>query len=131
MKVLFVCEGNMFRSQIAEKFYNTMTGTNDARSAGVNAALLPRASRRGEAVMQEIGMTLEGQYSKQLAPEMVEWADRIFLFSVEHVPLLLDNDTVENWNIEDLGFGKEGDTTELDRETMRSIRAKVKEFVTS
>lgn len=35
MKVLFVCQANVGRSQMAEAFYNFHTHTGDARSAGV------------------------------------------------------------------------------------------------
>jgi protein-tyrosine-phosphatase len=35
MKILFVCYGNMARSQTAKALYNIFTGTNDAESAGI------------------------------------------------------------------------------------------------
>ncbi|MCW1908156.1 MAG: hypothetical protein KIH63_002315 [Candidatus Saccharibacteria bacterium] len=36
MKILFVCAQNVGRSQMAAAFYNKMTGTQDADSAGTN-----------------------------------------------------------------------------------------------
>jgi protein-tyrosine-phosphatase len=35
MKVLFICKGNWYRSQIAEEIYNRLTNTKDAYSVGV------------------------------------------------------------------------------------------------
>lgn len=120
----------MFRSQVAEKFYNLLTGTNDAKSAGVEPTLKPYTSRRAEFVMQEIGMTLQGQYSKKVIPEMVLWADKIILFSVEQVPRFLgESSKVEMWDIEDIGHGKEGDTVELDRSVRDVVQKKVEELV--
>ena len=45
MKILFVCEGNMMRSQMAEAFYNELTGTRDAISAGTAAEEKPIPSK--------------------------------------------------------------------------------------
>ena len=60
---------------MAETFYNAMTDSQDATSAGAAATGADHASTRGEAVMNEIGMTMKGQRSDQLTPEMVEAAD--------------------------------------------------------
>ena len=46
MKVLFICEGNMMRSQMAEAFYNSMTKSNDASSAGATAETKDHISKR-------------------------------------------------------------------------------------
>lgn len=35
-KILFICSGNVGRSQAAEGFYNHFTHSNDASSAGTN-----------------------------------------------------------------------------------------------
>lgn len=122
----------MFRSQVGELFYNALTHTEDARSAGVDATLLDHASRRAEAVMQEIGMTLQGKRSDQVTEEMVEWTEKVILFRVQeqHIPTFLkDNEKIEVWDIEDLGHGKEGETVELDREVRDAIRQRVAELV--
>lgn len=37
MKILFVCRGNVARSQMTEKIYNTLTRSHDAQSAGTQA----------------------------------------------------------------------------------------------
>jgi protein-tyrosine-phosphatase len=130
VKVLFVCEGNMFRSQVAELFYNTMSVSHDAQSAGTDAALYDRASHRAEAVMQEIGMTLAGQSSKQVTSDMVEEADKIILFPVPVTPsFLTDDDKVEVWDIEDLGYNKEGDTIAVDRQVCDAIRSRVTDCI--
>jgi protein-tyrosine-phosphatase len=80
--------------------------------------------------MQEIGMTLQGQYSKKVIPEMVLWADKIIVFSVEQVPRFLgESSKVEMWDIEDIGHSKEGDTVELDRSVRDAVQKKVEELV--
>ncbi len=102
MKVLFVCEGNMIRSQMAETFYNTMTSTQDAISAGAMATLSPHASTRGEVVMNEIGLTMEGQKSDQLTPEMIDRVDKVILFPTPYMPdYATQSPKAEIWDVFD------------------------------
>jgi len=37
MKVLLICRGNVGRNQMAEAFYNSLTNSKDAKSAGTYA----------------------------------------------------------------------------------------------
>lgn len=80
MKVLFICEGNMMRSQMAEAFYNTLTGTNSAFSAGAMAALKDHIAERAKIVMDEISISTDGMRSDQLTEEMVKQAQSSVAF---------------------------------------------------
>lgn len=86
MKVLFICEGNMTRSQIAEAFYNNLTGSHDATSAGTMATGLDHMGSRAAEVMREVGIATDSQYSKQLTPDMVDTADVVVLFPANGTP---------------------------------------------
>lgn len=129
MKVLFVCSGNMVRSQIGEALYNSLTHSHDARSAGVAATGRDSASRRAIVVMNEIGMSLDGHYSKQVTPEMVNDADKVILFTVPNVPSYVQEcGKLELWDIEDLGFEQE-DSIESDRIVRDAIQEKTEQLV--
>lgn len=129
MKVLFVCSGNMVRSQIAEAYYNLLTQSHDASSAGVAATGRDTVSRRAIAVMNEVGISLDDHYSKQITPEMVVQADKIILFTVAEMPeYLAGSDKVEDWDILDLGFEIE-DSIVLDRLVRDSVHEKVNELI--
>lgn len=77
MKVLFVCRGNVGRSQMAKAFYNHFTKTNDAESAGTNVqhegqTLLERRKERPGAsfvvnVMKEVDIDISQSVTTQLA----------------------------------------------------------------
>jgi arsenate reductase (thioredoxin) len=75
--VLFVCEGNIFRSQIAEAAFR-------ARAADDWAAASAGTRVRREAVhpgavelMREIGIRMDGQKPKPLTPEALASATRV------------------------------------------------------
>lgn len=80
--ILFVCVGNEERSQMAEGYYNHLTKSKDAKSAGVwawRAGFFSKPSKNAIAVMKEDGINISRQKIKQLNQKMVEEADRIIV----------------------------------------------------
>ncbi len=82
MNVLFVCNGNVARSQEAEAYFTSQTpdGVHRAASAGINVKLGKPIDPMVVAVMKEDGYDLAGAVRKQIDPEMVRQADRIVSF---------------------------------------------------
>ena len=86
MNILFLCGGNVARSQMAEAIFNhAVKGTHTARSAGTKVT----AEREGQklkdkdmnivAVMEEIGIDVSNYERKMLTPEMAEVANKIIV----------------------------------------------------
>jgi len=76
LKILFVCVGNMCRSQMAEGFARRYGGGRvEARSAGTAATgmVYPLTV----AAMREVGIDISGQTSEQVTDEMLDWADLV------------------------------------------------------
>jgi arsenate reductase len=106
MKVLFICQGNVARSQMAEGYYNHFTKTNDATSAGVSDTAYKKYPRPVDEVVQvmtEEGIDVSEKKVKKLTQEMVDNAEKIFvLCDKEMCPaFLLDSSKVTFWPIED------------------------------
>lgn len=75
-KILFVCVGNTCRSQMAEGFARRYgEGRVEVRSAGTSAA--GYVNKSTVKAMEEAGIDISGQASKQLTEEMMGWADVI------------------------------------------------------
>src|SRR5208283_4986049 len=77
--VLFVCVHNAGRSQMAEAFTNLL-----AKERGLPVRALSAGTVAGEeinpaavTVMQEVGVSMEGQKPKQLTQALADSADRI------------------------------------------------------
>lgn len=107
MKVLFVCKGNWFRSQIAEAVYNYLTHSSDASSAGTYVgapdepegqmifSLLPAPFFQ---IMESHGLDLKNKRTRKLTSEMVKEADMVVSMAQEpYIPDFLRNDPKVIW----------------------------------
>jgi protein-tyrosine-phosphatase len=105
MNVLFVCKGNVGRSQMANAFFNKLSEKNKSVSAGTVVG-----EKEGEALhefvikcMAEEGFDLSKNKRKQLTPEMVKLADRIIVMAEkENLPdYLANSNKITFWKISD------------------------------
>jgi protein-tyrosine-phosphatase len=77
--VLFVCQANVGRSQMAEGFFNFLTGSDFAGSAGVVdvRTKFQKPATAAISAMQERGIDISHQPVKLLTPEMCQEARRV------------------------------------------------------
>lgn len=77
--VLFVCGHNAGRSQMAETLTNHLAQQRGlgvrAESAGTGPA--DRINPAAQSAVEELGLSMDGQYPKVMTQEMVDRADRI------------------------------------------------------
>jgi protein-tyrosine-phosphatase len=113
MKVLFVCQYNVGRSQMAAAMYNKLTSSSDAESAGTEVekpgqTLLERTKERGGAshvidVMQEEGIDVSNNSRRQVTKPMIKQYDQIIsMADKNHTPeWLLKASNYVYWHIPD------------------------------
>jgi arsenate reductase len=130
IKVLFLCTGNTARSQMAEAFLREYAGDRfDAYSAGLQPGEINPFTR---AVMEEIGLDLAGQYSK----DVLEYMGKVhfgYLITVcrhaeENCPSTFPGVSHRlHWDLEDPAAfeGSEEET----RQKFREIRDRVSERI--
>lgn len=128
MKVLFVCEGNKMRSPMAEAFYNHMTNSSDAVSAGADPYPLGGSFAETPQVLKERG--IEYTHGSQLVTqEMVDAADLVVAFPTPMMPdFVMDSTKTELWEIDD-PFYKKGDRVALLRQARDEIEVRVMALV--
>ena len=115
----------MIRSQMAEAFYNTLSGTDDAFSAGAIAALKDYIAEPAKIVMDEVDISTEGMRSDQLTEDMVERADLVVYFSTPTMPsYVLESPKAVLWDVIDPHHHQEEGI-----ELVRSVRDEIKERV--
>jgi len=135
MKILFVCRGNMFRSQVAESLFNHVKNDGDEVKScgtwveregltgkklkdfdGINS---PMSLINLIEVMKEKGFDLSENICKPVTPELVDWADKIISMAEddESPDYLLNNPKVTFWKVEN----PSNFTKELARETVEKI----------
>lgn len=120
-KILFICVHNSGRSQMGEAFVNA-SGRKDvtAFSAGLSrgSGVLPGAIE----VMQELSISMNGHYSKELTKNMFDEAD-IIVATCDDVCIAIpqeieDIKRIEKWHI---------DPPTSNIKEMRAIRDKIKQ----
>ena len=133
-KVLFLCTGNSARSQMAEAFLRKYGGEQfEAYSAGLEPeGINPHTNR----VMEEVGVSLSGQYSKHVK----EYMGRVhfgYLITVcdeaeKKCPTTFPSVGQRiHWSFEDPAafVGSDDDKLAKFREVRDQIEQKIKEFI--
>ncbi|HLC45395.1 MAG TPA: low molecular weight phosphatase family protein [archaeon] len=130
MKVLFVCNANIGRSQTAEAIFNKLSKKNHAVSAGLDISEVKgttigeRAPGRVES-LKELGIDISQNKPKQLTHEMARQAGRIICMCPEKpVPGFLDKGKLEAWNVED-GKGKSYEFVRRNRDQIKALVEKL------
>lgn len=103
MNILFVCNGNVARSQEAELFFNKLSKKNHAVSAGVNVEVGKPIDPLVVSVMEEIGFLMQSSVRKTANKHMVDNADLIISFmSYDELPEILQaHPNMRYWNVLD------------------------------
>ena len=112
MRVLFICKGNWFRSQMAAAIYNHLTGSDDACSVGtyVGAADEPEGQILADLfptpdffeAMERRGMNVRDKATRRLRPEMLDAHDIVVsMAEAPFIPDFLGADArVIRWTVE-------------------------------
>jgi arsenate reductase (thioredoxin) len=126
-KVLFICEGNVGRSQIAEAYFNHFHKPNQAISAGIDDVGAKYNWHPREdivAIMREDGMDISNHTIKQLKPTMLNNVDMVVaLCSKEKCPGFLTKSESH------IKFLEIEDPVDASLEHLRVIRNKIKALV--
>lgn len=139
MKILFVCRGNVGRSQIAEALFNNLSKNHKAISVGTKVFDKEGNSKDGEklqdregakhivAVMDEIDLDVRLAERNQITENAVNNSDIVIVMAEkETLPeYLLTSDKVRYWDIGD----PKNQTLEEVRMTRDTINNLVKELV--
>lgn len=110
MKVLFVCRGNVGRSQVATEFYNRMHPGGEGASAGIvvehpGQKIGERPAAQGAiASMKEIGIDISKNTTTLLTAKMLDNYDKVIVMAEpENIPdYLRTSPKFEYWDIEDM-----------------------------
>ena len=132
MKVLFVCRGNVGRSQMAQALFEKLSGL---KSFSVGTRVNFEGQKIGDiepakfviSSMKKYGSDISTNFVKQLTPEMISEFDKIIVMAEsETVPnYLKGNKKAEFWEIED----PKGKDENFHRKTILQIEKKILELI--
>ena len=129
MNILFLCSSNIFRSQIAEAFFNKYSKNNKAESA----ALIKPQERMHKLVikaMKEKGIDITTNKSKIINKEMIDKADLVILMNPYLKKFLNTGKKIEIWSIPDVIASEEEKEKYEEFISIRDIiENKVKELI--
>jgi len=115
-KVLFVCVGNTCRSQMAKGFFNTLTKSDSADSAGTQPGDIVNPS--AVFVMSEAGIDISGYTPKALTAAMNDTFEYIITIGCSGNCPVIAREKAIAWSIDD-PFGKSLDTYRRVRDNIR------------
>lgn len=138
MNILFLCTSNIFRSQVAEAFFNKFSENHKAKSAALEKTQ-DHMHRLVIKAMAEEGIDIEKNISEMVTKDMLEKADLIIFmnknlkeYSKTIKPFLKKDAKIEFWEIPDV-FAKETDEYLYPKfvEVRNIIKSKVSELLSS
>lgn len=132
MKILFICRGNVGRSQIAEVLARSILGEKyEVISAGTKLSgpeqpigELSPATDNVIQVMKEEGFDVTGNIRKSVTKEIADGADKIILVVDDNDPIpeyLTNNSKVIKWDVLD----PKGQSLEFTRDIKDQIKNKI------
>jgi protein-tyrosine-phosphatase len=136
MRVLFVCRGNVARSQMAEAAYNRFSQSRDADSAGTRVekpgeTLLDRKRRLGQSYVVDTlidnGYSLDDMRQTPLTKEMLSRYDIIICMAAKQFTpqWLSDAPQFQYWKIQD----PKARSYDRTNRTRLKIEARVRELI--
>ena len=103
MKVLFVCKGNVARSQMAEIFFNNLSKKHKAISAGLTGEKYSSKFLKNFPIvpscMDEIGIDISHLKPKQLTKEMITNSDILVWMTEESPPNFVKPKKIIVWDV--------------------------------
>jgi len=105
-KVLFVCYGNIMRSQIAEAYFNSLSTSGIATSAGTDPTTPDRYNKPAREViviMEEENIDISNHKVKSVTRNMVDDADEVYVLTTKDTcpEFIVSSRKVSYWDIED------------------------------
>ena len=127
MKILFICDGNVARSQEAELFVNKLSnGKHFATSAGVNPKVGKPIDPLVIEVMKEIGYVMDASVRKPIDETVANSADMIVSFKrADGLPESIRGRNVRYWNVVDPAR----QSIEFHRKTRDLVKSKVESLL--
>lgn len=133
-KIMFVCTGNSARSQMAEGLAREMSANRwEVYSAGLEPKTVnPYAIK----AMQEIGLDISGQRSKELDYELMQQMDLIVTLcdnAKESCPVVPSHIQTLHWSLEDpaTASGSEAEILSVFRRTRDEIKERIETLLKS
>ena len=137
MKILFVCRGNIGRSQMAKEFFNSLSSKeNIADACGTRVGEFEGQRIRDVQTnsveddirsMNEVGLDISNNSRKNITEEMVEESDVVIVMAEKDTwpEYLLGNPKVVYWEVEN----PKGQTYEKTCEIRDKVKELVKEYL--
>ena len=139
MNILFLCRGNVARSQMAAALFQEFSDNDveyTVKSAGTKLSgpeasiksLRPKTNNVIKS-MQEIDVDISEKTREEVTPEMISWADKVFLvLNSERDPIpefVINHSDVTAWKTLDV----KGKSIDFTRQVRDEIKRKVKNLV--